>query len=297
MENLMNDIFQRQNSDLFIERLRAQGHIYDKAKTYSHWIVVASIIVVFIISVLKLRLPDFDFLQTFSVVYGIVSTIACAVLEWQRKKKINLAARIQQLIDCDLFGISWWRNWGEKPALEEIQAEAKEESPDRYVNWYDEAIQKLSKQSAIIVCFRCNIMYDHKLRKKYIKMCHLIFWSIFSLIFVWCVWMNYSFLDIIYCGVAPALPVIMMYVRTWIAENTDTANLERIRSYVENLQQRILNGEVIPANENLLIQDAIFAHRNNSFSIPTFFYKKYRSENEESMHEFASRLAEHLIKA
>ncbi len=128
-------------------------------------------------------------------------------------------------------------------------------------------------------------------------MCHLIFWNIFSLIFVWCVWMNYSSLDIIYCGVAPALPVIMMYVRTWIAENTDTANLERIRSDVENLQQRILNGEGIPANENLLIQDAIFAHRNNSFSIPTFFYKKYRSENEESMHEFASRLAEHLIKA
>lgn len=290
----MNDIYQKQNQDHIIERFRAQGYIYDQAKTYANWIVIISIVVVFGLAILKFVFPDIEYIKTISILYGIFSTVICFLLEAIRKQQKNLAARIQQLIDCDLFDISWWKNWGKKPALEVIQEAAKKEKADRYINWYDSAIQTVSKQAATVICFRCNVMYDNKLRRGYIKFCHFAFWIIILILLSGCFYFNFTILDIVTYGVAPSLPIIMMYIKTWVAESTDTKNLEQIRSDLEQMQERMLSGEVIPSDENLFIQDAIFTHRKNSFSIPSYYYKRHRKENEFDMHVFASRLAEQL---
>lgn len=290
----MNNIYQKQNQDQFIERFRAQGHIYDQAKTYANWIVIISIVVVFGLTILKFAFPEEECLKSISILYGIFSTVVCFLLEAKRKKQKNFAARIQQLIDCELFDISWWKNWGRKPALEDIQEAAKKEKPDRYYNWYDSSIQSVSMQSATLICFRSNVMYDQRLRKRYLKFCHFAFWSIMIVLLILCLWFNFSILDILTYGVAPALPIIMMYVKTWVAESTDTNNLEQIRGDLEIMQERMVAGEVIPSDENLFIQDAIYVHRKSSFSIPSFYYKRYRTENEIDMHVFASRLAEQL---
>jgi len=90
------------------------------------------------------------------------------------------------------------------------------------------------------------------------------------------------------------LDIIMMYIKTWCAESTDTKNLEQIRCDLEQMQERLLAGEMIPSDENLLIQDAIFTHRKNSFSIPSIYYTRHRKENESDMHVFAFCLAEQL---
>ena len=291
---IKNDIYQKQNTELFIERFRAQGHIYDKAKVYANFVVVISIIVVFGLAVSKFLLPEVEVLKSVSVIYGIISTIVCFILESNRKRQKNLAARIQQLIDCELFDISWWKNWGKKPSLEDIQDAAKDEKPDRYYNWYDSAIQEVSKQVATVICFRSNIMYDHRLRRRYLNHCHWFFWVVVIALLALCIFWNFTILDILFYGAAPALPIIMMYVKTWVAEVSDTKNLEQIRSDLEQMQERMLAGETIPTDENLFIQDAIFTHRKNSFFIPSFFYRRYRNENEESMHAFASHLAEQL---
>lgn len=290
----MNDIYQKQNKDQFIELFRAQGYIYDQAKNYANWIVVISIVVVFGLTILKFVFPDTEYIKTISILYGIFSTVICFLLEAKRKHRKNQAAIIQQLIDCDLFDISWWRNWGKKPALEVIQEAAKKEKADRYINWYDSSIQNVSKQAATIICFRCNVMYDNKLRRGYIKFCHLAFWIIMIVLLGVCFYFNFTILDIVTYGVAPSLPIIMMYVKTWVAESIDTKNLEQIRYDLEQMQERMIAGEVISSDENFIIQDAIFAHRKNSFSIPSLYYKLHRKGNELDMHVFASRLAQEL---
>lgn len=286
----MNDIFQKQNTELFIERLRAQGRVYDKAKVYSLWIVLVSIVVVLLINVMKIAFPDFEQLKSISVAYGVFSTVICAVLEWHRKKLKNFAARIQQLIDCELFDIEWWRNWGNKPTLDEVQEAAEGEEPDRYIDWYDVAINNVNKQIATLICFRINIRYDNTLRKMYIAVCHWVFWAVMVVFAAVCLWQNFTILDILCYGIAPLLPVVMMYVRTWMAEISDTQNLDNIRKEVDSMCHRIKAGEELSKEEYQLIQDAIYSHRKNSFSIPSFYYERHRNKNEESTHHFAESL-------
>lgn len=288
-----NEIFEKQNTELFIERLRAQGYIYDQAKSYSFEIVLLSTIVVVVLTILGFFFHSRT-LEVVSILYGLFASIIGVVLEIWRSNKKEFAARIQQLIDCELFNITWWRNWGEKPALEDIQEAAKNETLDRYVNWYDKAIQGVSKQAAIVICFRSNIMYDRNLRNKYMMRCHVIFWTIMVVSLLLCFIFKFSLIDICIYGIAPALPIILMYVQTWVAKVKDTSNLEHIRSDIEAMQSRMLSGEAIPPDENLIIQDAIFEHRKNSFFVPSFFYKRLRTENEEDLHTFCVRLAEQL---
>lgn len=90
------------------------------------------------------------------------------------------------------------------------------------------------------------------------------------------------------------MPIIVLYVRTWLMENADTANLISIRTDVESMKQKLINGESINRDEFLMVQDAIFAHRKNCFDIPSRFYNKYKTQNEESFHDLCVRLSEEL---
>lgn len=289
----MNDIFLKQNTPLFIERFRAQGRSYDMVKDYSTWGIFISIFVILILNILKFFINDEGLCYT-ALVYGLFSSVVCLILDNIKKSRKSFAARIQQLIDCELFGISWWRNWGAKPAIEEIQEAAKGESPDRYYDWYDESINSVSKDAAVIICFRGNVMYDHKLRKKFMKTLHYCFWSLITIITILSLCYNPSLKNIICYEISPMMPIIILYVRTWIMENADTANLIRIRTDVESMKQKLINGESINRDEFLMVQDAIFAHRKNCFDIPTRFYNKYKTQNEESFHDLCVRLSEEL---
>ena len=292
-EIVMNDIFSKQNTSVFIERFRAQGRSYDKVKDYSMWGIIISIFVVLVLNILKFFI-DSEGLCYAALVYGLFSSVACLILDNIKKNRKSFAARIQQLIDCELFGISWWRNWGVKPAIEEIQEAAKSESPDRYYNWYDESINSVSKDAAVIICFRGNVMYDHKLRKKFMRTLHYCFWSLVAIITIVSLCYNPSIKNFLCYEVSPMMPIIVLYVRTWLMENADTANLISIRTDVESMKQKLINGESINRDEFLMVQDAIFAHRKNCFDIPSRFYNKYKTQNEESFHDLCVRLSEEL---
>ena len=78
---MRNDIYAKQNTSLFMERLRAQGYLYDQAKTYAEWVVLISVIAVFGLTVLKYFFPQVGWLKSVSILYGIMSTVVCFVLE------------------------------------------------------------------------------------------------------------------------------------------------------------------------------------------------------------------------
>lgn len=291
----MNDIYTKQNSEENILRLRAQGRAYDKAKNYNWSIIIGSTIIVVLLAVLGNIFKDCKCLEYFSIVYSAVVTVVTTLLEFSRASKKNFAARIQQLIDSELFGINWEKHWGKKPSLDEIQRIAEGEPKDRYINWYDEAINRVCKEAAITICFRININYDDKLRNGFMSICHKCFWVFFAVLLVACMTCDISLKTFLFYVVFPGLPIIILYVKTWHDYRTDTICLENLKQEVDNIQSQLKKGQSITNKSLSDIQTMILKHRENCFDIPSLYYKNHRTDNEMSCHEFANMLADELL--
>ena len=290
----MNDIFVKQNTEESLLRLRAQGHLYDSAKSYKATIVWCSVFVVAICALICSFYPQSIALQYFSVIYGAAVSVIAFILEYLRSSKKNFAARVQQLLDSELFGMKWEKIWGAKPTLDEIQDAAANEPVDRYIDWYDKAIEQVDKMRAITVCFRININYDGKLRTMYMQRCHILFWSFIALLIIFALVTRISVATFLYNIIIPALPIILLYVKTWIEEKDDTNTLEKIRDEVDKIQDSLKNGRHVAHKDLVTIQTMILKHRESCFDIPSYFYKKHRTETEESIHEFAQRLVDEI---
>lgn len=291
----MHNIYTKQNTPEFIERFRAQGRTYDQAKNYTQYIVLLSLVVAFILSICSIIFPKNAAVETTSIIYGITSTIVCFILEAIRANRKSLAARIQQLIDSELFDLPWERYWGDKPTLDEIQKAARGESPDRYVNWYEHAITRVCKEAAVVICFRCNFNYDERLRNKFLMILNTVFWAFIILIALVCFFADYSFRNIVVNGLVPALPVIMYYVNTVKQLKDDKSNLETLRSDVITMQDNLIAGRYVAKKDYSSIQTLILRNRESCLDIPTFIYNRYRTANEEDMATFANRLADQFL--
>lgn len=292
----MNDIFNKQNTPEFIERFRAQGRSYDKAKKYNSGIVYVSVIFVVIFSFLGIVFPDCKELQCVSIVYTACATVYTFVAEYLCESQKDMAVRIQQLIDSELFGLKWEKIWGHKPILDEITKAADGESQERYVNWYDEAINRVNKIAAITICFRINTRYDHELRDKYMKCIHICFWCVVIVAFFGAILFDVSLFNTLWYGILPALPIIILYAKIWIACNKDRKCLEELRKNVDELQEDLINGKRVSDKALFSIQTLILQHRKACIDIPTWFYKRNRTKNEDNNHEFAMKLADKLLQ-
>lgn len=292
----MNDIFQKQNTPEFITRFRAQGRSYDKAKKYNSGIVCVSVIFVAFFSILGIVFPDSKVLQCVSVVYSACATVYTFVAEYLCDSKKDLAVRIQQLIDSDLFGLKWDKIWGHKPILDEIMKAAEGEPQDRYVNWYDEAIDRVNKIAAITICFRINTRYDHELRDKYMNSIHICFWSVVIVALFGAMLFDVSLANTLWYGILPALPIIIFYAKIWIACNKDKKYLEEVQKNIDELQEDLISGKRVSSKALFSIQTLILQHRRACIDIPTWFYKRNRTKNEDSNHEFAMKLADRLLQ-
>lgn len=116
-----NDISTKQNEQTFIDRLAAQRKLYSSSKSISHFLLFSCVLVPVILAILKVIFPSCSILPKIIVVYSFVATISRIWLEDMTKKRILMAAKIQQLFDCDLFGLTWnTALCGTKPTPEEI---------------------------------------------------------------------------------------------------------------------------------------------------------------------------------
>lgn len=292
----MNDIFQKQNTTEFIDRFRAQGRSYDKAKKYNSRIVCVSVLIVAIFSVLGIVYPNCKALLCVSIVYSACATVYTFVAEYLCSSKKDLAARIQQLIDSDLFELKWDKIWGQKPTMEDIMNAAHGEPQERYVNWYDEAINRVNKIAAITICFRINTRYDHELRDKYMRCVHVCFWGVVVAALIVAIILDASLLNTLWYGILPALPIIILYAKIWVACNKDKKYLEELRTNIDELQEDLIKGKRVSSKALFSIQTLILQHRRVCIDIPTWFYKKNRTKNEDSNHEFAMKLADKLLQ-
>lgn len=103
----MNNIVKRENQSVNIDRLDAQRHLYSKAKTYTYLVVILCVLNPVLLAIAKVVFPKMDVLVKITVVYSFVIVFFKPLLNNCISKLQALAARIQQLFDCDVFELAW----------------------------------------------------------------------------------------------------------------------------------------------------------------------------------------------
>ena len=103
----MNDIIARENLQSNIDRLDAQRHLYIIAKRYTIASLFLCVIAPVLTSFAKVIFPGVEPIIKGAIVYSFATLFVKQFLSSRASSLRNLAARIQQLFDCELLDLSW----------------------------------------------------------------------------------------------------------------------------------------------------------------------------------------------
>lgn len=289
-----NNIVELENSQVHINQLKAARHLYTKAGHYSTSYMFFCAFIPVVISIGRMFLsPDDHFALNAMMAYGVVALVAGFILESEVSKHRKLAAKIQQLFDCEVFGMEWDSHlWGAKPSLENINDNIGNLQNDGFYNWYDSLIEGLDRMEAILICQRTNLAYDSKLRRQFNCIVSTIATVVSLFILLVSFYRNEGIQTaIVFVGV-PLVPVIKWFFSTKKRNLDDIESCESLKSFIDNSLEKLKkNHRAINESALYQIQDRIYIHRNTAFKIPDCLYNIMRKDQEESVRTMVNQLS------
>lgn len=289
-----NNIVELENSQVRINQLKAARHLYTKAGHYSTSYMFFCAFIPVVISIGRMFLsPDDHFALNAMMAYGVVALVAGFILESEVGKHRKLAAKIQQLFDCEVFGLEWDSHlWGAKPSLENINDNIGNLQNDGFYNWYDSLIEGLDRMEAILICQRTNLAYDSKLRRQFNYIVSTIATVVSLFILLVSFYRNEGMQTaIVFVGV-PLVPVIKWFFSTKKRNLDDIESCESLKSFIDNSLEKLKkNHRAINESALYQIQDRIYIHRNTAFKIPDCLYNIMRKDQEESVRTMVNQLS------
>ena len=289
-----NNIVELENSQIHINQLKAARHLYTKAGHYSTSYMFFCAFIPVVISIGRMFLsPDDHFALNAMMAYGVVALVAGFILESEVSKHRKLATKIQQLFDCEVFGLEWDSHlWGSKPSLENVSDNLGNLSNDGFRNWYDSRIDGLNRMEAVLICQRTNLAYDSKLRRRFNYIVSTIAIVVSLLILLVSFYRNEGIQTaIVFVGV-PLVPIIKWFFSTMKKNLDDIESCESLKSFIDNNIEKLKKNHR-SINESTLyrIQDRIYFHRKTAFKIPDCLYNIMRKGQEESVRAMVDQLS------
>lgn len=169
----MSDIASIQNTQDSIDKLSAQRHLYSISKNWKYCVLVVYVIIPFVFSIVPVFV-DWEHIKQITCLYTILVIVIKPVLDYFSFQYQCLAAKMQQLFDCDIFELDWHSVLcGSKPTYEDICEYKQSEDVDLLHDWYNPNVAKLNHNASVLICQRTNVNYDNKIRKRF----HFIIWG------------------------------------------------------------------------------------------------------------------------
>ncbi|MDO6435608.1 S-4TM family putative pore-forming effector [Flavitalea sp. BT771] len=194
------------------------------------------------------------------------------------------AAKVQELFDCNLFGLSWnGTNSGTKPEAHIIEQNAEKLVPDPKMpleNWYDINLDGLSNERSILLCQETNLFYDGKLREHFKTANILCCISVFVISLGIAIITDIKVRTYLTTVLLPVLPVITITLKT-IMENRKS--LSASSDLKKTVLQLKLSQQDPTMQELRQVQDKIYCSRKDSALVPEWYYKWRRSRLEKAM--------------
>ncbi|MEZ8444938.1 S-4TM family putative pore-forming effector [Vibrio splendidus] len=269
-----------------IERLAAQKHIYSKAKQVIGLQMFLSVPVAISAAVTTILKPEWS---EYIAVWGLlVVLVDLFFLQPLVKQLQDNAARIQELFDTSVFGLSWNEiSVGRKPDPELVAEKANkhglsEEQISKFRAWYPIAVNQISEPLGVLICQRSNIWWDSRMRRKY------VFAIKAALIFIGLALVGYGIYEkkhLLEFLVISVLPLLSTYVFGYrqMSDHSHAANrLDDLKNLSEKLWSDALQGKNTTEIrvESRMLQDQIFEHRRSNPPIFDFLFKWFRDGNE-----------------
>jgi hypothetical protein len=294
----MNNIPAEQNDASNIKCLVAQRVLYSKAKHLVALQLILSVpVMILVVSATALYKKynniaapcDISWIApAYAVILTIVDLLFLVPCIVTLKTK---AAKVQELFDCHVLGISWKRIVANaEPEPEEINALSvkylKINDPVSLRDWYYSGPIKALEHVARIICQRSNVRWDCRLRSKYS-------WGIFSIAVIMLIMLlviglvnGWSIRFFVSGILAPMLPLFLFWIRQHQENKTAIEKLNIIKEELDHLWAKALRKDNICDDWEALsrnIQDGIFLNRKSNPLIFDWFYKIFRSQYEEDM--------------
>lgn len=288
-----NNIVAKENEQTFKDRLAAQRHLYSKAKRLSNLIFVLCVLLPVLLATAKVLYPTNVILPKVIVVYSFVASMSRMWLKDLFTNNKISAARIQQLFDCELFGLEWNKALcGQKPKPEEILEATRGANYKKLSDWYDPIVSKLPLTVGALVCMRTNVVYDQSLRKAYSTVCYVLTFIAIIVVAVLGMWNNTGMWDAFLYGIVPLMPLITWGVDLHKQHSANYKALCNIEPLIEAGFIQVKEKQNVSSSSLQEIQNFIYLHRKSSYLVPDLFYKMKRKKNEAAAYYGAKMVCE-----
>ena len=284
---MSNGIRLRQNEEHSIEMLAAQRQLYNDAKKCDWLSTALSVWIPFGMAIILLFISEDSLVGIVSYVISIISAVISFVVDGIINNKKELAASIQQKFDTYIYTMPWDtrifgknRNLDNEIAVYSSKILSDEEEKKSLYDWYTLSVDEKEIKEGILCCQRENVWWDVGLRKRF-KMGSIIAIVILCItVFMMGICKNESTVKLLwrFAFVAPMLEWLFSTIK----------QLNKDINKLQELDERINDGESKSKEDLQDIQKLIFDHRKNCFAIPNFFYKHFKDNDEDKAHRAAS---------
>ncbi len=288
-----NSIVIKENEQTFIDRLAAQRHLYSKAKRLSNLLFVVCVLLPVLLAIAKVIYPNCVSLPKIIVVYSVAATLLRIWLkDLTTKRKVD-AARIQQLFDCELFGLEWNKALcGQMPKPEDVLKAARGASYKNLNNWYEPIVSQLPLSVGALVCMRTNVVYDQSLRKAYSTVCYVFTFIAIIAVAALGMWNNTGMWDAFLYGIVPLMPLVTWVIDLHKQHSANYKALCNIEPLIEAGLAQARDQKCVSQSALQEIQNFIYLHRKSSYLVPDCFYKISRKKNEAAAYYGANKVCE-----
>ena len=294
----MNKIIEHQNDQTILDKLSAQSNLYKAAKRWKVLRLSLCVILIVALAVVRVFNPDISWIGIALTSLTFVSIIIGPVFDYLIAKRRNLAARIQQLLETELYGMEWNHHLlGSIPSYEDVYDHKSSKIPHRLHDWFKVGIGDIQDtNTAILLCQRDCLKYDSYLRRRYFQLC-IIVAIVFSVCIIVCGAIRQSdWVAFITFSLIPMTPTARWLLSVIMDEKNDKKARESLESMVNQEMKNALSGRPVHKTIIIQIQDLMFTHRNAGYLVPEWLYKLFRKRLEArsaySVNEFLEKYKE-----
>lgn len=286
-----------QNEKFRIDRLAAQRQIYSDAKRMrlaqicmSYGLVaVGSIVATFV----KFIIQSEGLGPTWIVgACGIAALLGGVVFKYAITNRMNTAAAIQEMFDCDVLMLPWNRHLVGKQVDAEVIARKAADFRRRggnvseLENWYSGCFDNVPLPVARLLCQRQNVTWDLRLREWYVA---VVVWGgviILSLLLVLGLVRGISLRGFLVGVLLPSAPILVFMLQEVMENRGQIKAQQQEQGLITEAWDQVTAGNTELASlddDARRIQDCILLRRK---SAPLIFDKLYSARRD--MQEYES---------
>ncbi|QZD72625.1 S-4TM family putative pore-forming effector [Pseudomonas sp. 3-2] len=300
----------KQNTPENIQKIAAFRRLYSIAKKYNNGYIMLNVVMMTVLTFLSIGLNSeelakyFNFQQRdysnwLAVASIIVLTIDKLIIGEKIDSTRELAAKIQEKFDREIFNLGWNSALaGSQPRSEDIVKHGewylRKHTDAKLRDWYAVKSDAVQHKFQILICQNSSLYWDASLRKK-INYIVLIFGIlIFAAALILCFAFDLSASAIVTNLTALLGPTLDYGYNTLKENKTSISNSERLLECLDqsltNAAQNQNDSEIYKSIE--AIQDQLYVKRKSDWLIPDFFYKILRNPDENIMRLTTRQLEE-----